>query len=56
MGPQGTLLLAGHPDGVLVIADQAAESGQAILAARSLRLTEIATRIRGHTPAAYKRI
>lgn len=38
------------------IADQAAEIGQAILAARSLRLTEIAAQMRGKSAAAYKRI
>lgn len=38
------------------LADQAAEIGQAILEAHSLRLSEIATEMRGQSPAAYKRI
>lgn len=38
------------------IAAQAAEIGGAILAARSLRLTEIAAKMRGKAHAAYKRI
>lgn len=38
------------------IAKQAAEIGQAILAARSLRLTEIAAKMRGRSDAGYKRI
>lgn len=38
------------------IADQAAEIGQAILEARSLRLTEIAAQMRGTSAAAYKRL
>jgi hypothetical protein len=37
-------------------ANQAAEIGQAILAARSLRLTEIAVKMRGSSEASYKRI
>lgn len=37
-------------------ANKAAEIGQAILAARSLRLTEIAAKMRGSSDAAYKRI
>lgn len=37
-------------------ADKAAEIGQAILAARSLRLTEIAAEMRGSNDAGYKRI
>lgn len=36
--------------------DSAAEIGQAILAARSLRLTEIAAQMYGTFSAAYKRI
>jgi hypothetical protein len=38
------------------IADQAAEIGQAILAARSLRMTDIASHMAGKSEAAYKRI
>ena len=38
------------------VAAQAAEIGGAILAARSLRLTEIAAKMRGKAHAAYKRI
>jgi Transposase DDE domain len=37
-------------------ANKAAEIGQAILAARSLRLTEIAVKMRGSSDAGYKRI
>jgi hypothetical protein len=37
-------------------ADQAAEIGQAILAARSLRMTDIASHMAGKSEAAYKRI
>lgn len=37
-------------------AKQAAEIGQAILAARSLRLTDIAAKMRGSSAASYKRI
>ncbi|MGC8873274.1 MAG: transposase, partial [Chloroflexia bacterium] len=37
-------------------AEQAAEIGEAILAARSLGLTEIAAKMRGSLAAAYKRI
>ena len=37
-------------------AKQAAEIGQAILAARSLRMTDIASQMQGNGPAAYKRI
>lgn len=39
-----------------VAARKAAEIGQAILAARSLRLTDIATRMSGTSAASYKRI
>ncbi len=38
------------------MADKAAEIGQAILAARSLRLTEIAAKMKGSSDASYKRI
>ncbi|BAJ62893.1 putative transposase for insertion sequence element [Anaerolinea thermophila UNI-1] len=38
------------------IADKAAEIGQAMLAARSLQLTEIAVKMRGSSAASYKRI
>jgi hypothetical protein len=38
------------------IANKAAEIGQAILAAGSLRLTEIAAKMRGRSAASYKRI
>jgi hypothetical protein len=37
-------------------ADQAAEIGQAMLAARSLRMTDIASHMAGNSEAAYKRI
>jgi hypothetical protein len=37
-------------------ADQAAEIGQAILVARSLRMTDIASHMEGNSEAAYKRI
>lgn len=37
-------------------ANQAAEIGQAILAARSLRMSEIAAKMKGKSAAAYKRI
>ena len=37
-------------------ANKAAEIGQAMLAARSMRLTEIAARLRGSSDASYKRI
>lgn len=37
-------------------ADKATEIGQAILAARSLRLTDIAAKMRGNSDASYKRI
>jgi hypothetical protein len=37
-------------------ANKAAEIGQAILAARSLRLTDIATKMKGSSDASYKRI
>jgi hypothetical protein len=37
-------------------ADKAAEIGQAILAARSIRMTEVAVRLRGSSAASYKRI
>jgi hypothetical protein len=37
-------------------ADKAAEIGEAILAARSIRLTEIAAKMRGSMAATYKRI
>ena len=37
-------------------AKQAAEIGEAILAARSLRMTDIATRMKGNPAAGYKRI
>lgn len=37
-------------------ADKAAEIGQAILAARSLRLTDIAAKMKGNSDASYKRI
>ncbi len=37
-------------------AEQAAEIGQAILAARSLRMTDIASHMEGNSAAAYKRI
>ena len=37
-------------------AQQAAEIGQAILAARSLRMTDIASHMQGNAAAAYKRI
>lgn len=39
-----------------VTARKAAEIGQAILAARSLRLTDIATHMKGNSEASYKRI
>lgn len=39
-----------------ITADKAAEIGQAILAARSLRLTEIAAKMRGSSDASYKRL
>ena len=39
-----------------VTANQAAEIGQAMLEARSLRLTEIAAKMRGSSAASYKRI
>lgn len=45
-------LLFDDPQG----AHRAAELGEALLAARSLRLTEIATRMKGSMAAAYKRI
>jgi hypothetical protein len=38
------------------IAVQAAEIGRTILAARSLRQTEVAAKMRGKAEAAYKRI
>jgi len=38
------------------MANKAAEIGQAILAARSLRLTEIASKMKGNSDASYKRI
>ncbi len=38
------------------MANKAAEIGQAILAARSLRLTEIAAKMKGSSDASYKRI
>lgn len=38
------------------MANKAAEIGQAILAARSLRLTEIAAKMQGSSDASYKRI
>lgn len=37
-------------------ADKAAEIGQAILAARSLRLTDIAAKMKGNSDASYKRL
>ncbi|MCC6147608.1 MAG: transposase [Anaerolineaceae bacterium] len=37
-------------------ADKAAEIGQAILAARSIRLTDIAAKMKGNSDASYKRI
>ena len=37
-------------------ANKAAEIGQAILAARSLRLTDIAAKMKGNSDASYKRI
>lgn len=39
-----------------IVAQKAAEIGQAILAARSLRLTDIATQMSGTSAASYKRI
>lgn len=39
-----------------VVARQAAEIGQAILAERSLRMTDIAGHMEGNSEAAYKRI
>jgi hypothetical protein len=39
-----------------VTANKAAEIGQAMLAARSLRLTEIAVKMRGSSDASYKRV
>ena len=39
-----------------IIANQAAEIGQAILAARSLRMTDIAAKMQGSSAASYKRI
>ena len=38
------------------VANQAAEIGQAILEARSLRMTDIASHMKGNSEAAYKRI
>jgi hypothetical protein len=38
------------------VANQVAEIGQAILAARSLRMTDIASQMEGNSEAAYKRI
>lgn len=39
-----------------IAADKAAEIGQAILAARSLRLTEIAAAMQGSSDSSYKRL
>jgi hypothetical protein len=39
-----------------ILANKAAEIGQAMLAARSLRLTDIAAKMKGNSDASYKRI